>query len=560
MKILKKALKKFDIDLKDEELEKLISKPKFTDQGDYTFPCFPFSEKTKMAPDELAIELREEIGSVSELDFDDVQTEGGYVNFFVNRKGLVRNAITSVVRQKNKYGSSKIGGGKKVVVELSSPNIAKPFGIGHLRSTIIGDSIANLSDFNGFKSIRINYLGDWGTQFGRLIFGIEAFGNKKRLEKDAIKYLLRIYVKASDKKYDEPSRAAFKRLEEGEKIAKEFWELLKKISLKEFEKVYETLGVDFDVVSSESDTTKGIPELMKQLRKKDLLVESEGALIVDLNKFGLGVAIIEKSDKTTNYLARDLVAAIKRYEKYKFEKMIYQVGQEQTLHFKQLFKILELLGYKWADNCIHSEHGLYLDKDGKKFATRKGKTIFMEDIIDDTKKLTSREIKKRWPKISKKELESRALKVAKSAIFYGDLKNNKKNNILFDLKKFTSFEGDTGPYLQYSYVRANSILNKAKKTSGFASFKIDELEKCEFELGKKISEFPETVFEAYEKLNPSIIASYAYELSQKFNEFYQICPVIESEQKNFRLSLVFAFKQTLENALTLLGIEKIEEM
>ncbi|GAF86612.1 unnamed protein product, partial [marine sediment metagenome] len=257
------------------------------------------------------------------------------------------------------------------------------------------------------------------------------------------------------------------------------------------------------------------------------------------------------------YATRDIAAAIARYKKYQFEKMIYEVGQEQALHFKQIFKVLELMDYKWAKNCIHAEHGLYLDKDGKKFSTRKGKTILIQDILDETISLAKKEIKKRFPSITQRKLEERALKITIAAIFYGDLKNNRFNDIVFDIKKFISFEGDTGPYVQYSYARASSIL---KKTKNKDKFKVYNLEQKELELVKKLSQFPDIVLNAYKNLSPSVIANYSYQLAKIFNEFYHTCPVIGSKQEAFRLALIEAFRQILKNSLHLLGIDVIEEM
>jgi len=557
-KVLKKALNKIKVRLSEEEIEKRIKTPPSIDMGDYSFPVFSLTDQTKRLPDELALELREKIGNISQTDFDDVQTSGGYINFFIDRKDLARKVVWEAITQNHKFGSSKVGERRKIIIEFSSPNIAKPFGVGHLRSTIIGNSLANITKFLGYKPIRINYLGDWGTQFGKLIFGFEKFGNEKKLIKNPIKHLQEIYVKVNKyKKYEKPSREAFKKLEERDRKYLMLWKLFKQLSLKEFEKLYKILGINFDVYSGESESVKYAPRVINELKSKDLLKKSQGAWIVDLKKYNLGVCLIQKTDGTTLYATRDLATAIKRYEKYKFEKMIYEVGQEQKLYFKQIFKVLELMGYKWAKNCIHVEHGLYLDKDGKKFATRKGKTVLMTDILDKTISLTKKEIKKRFPKISKAELEKRALKVAIAAIFYGDLKNNRKNNIVFDLKKFTFFEGDTGPYILYSYARASSILRKAKSQK---KFKILDLSKEELELVKKLSQFSDTVLDSYEHLNPSLIANYSYQLCQKFNEFYNNCWVIDSEHESFRLALVESFRQVLKNAMSLLGITVIEEM
>ena len=295
-----------------------------------------------------------------------------------------------------------------------------------------------------------------------------------------------------------------------------------------------------------------------ELMKKNLLVRSEGALIVDLEKEKLGVALIKKTDGATLYATRDLAAAIDRYEKYKFHKMIYEVGQEQKLHFKQFFKILELMGYEWAKDCIHVDHGLYLGQDGKKFATRKGKTVLMENVLDETVSLAKEEIKKRSSTISLKELDERARKIAISAIFYGDLKNYRSHDIVFDIDRFLSFEGDTGPYLVYSYARANSILNKAKLKAG--KLQVMNVNDHEKKLVTELSKFPEVVKNSYEQLAPNLVANYSYQLAQTFNEFYHACLVIGSEEETFRIALVKAFVQVLGNALHLLGIEPLKEM
>lgn len=557
VKILEKALKKLKVKLKKEEIEALISIPPTPEMGDYAFPCFLIAEKLKLSPHEAALELREKIGTESPTEFDSIETEGAYVNFLLDRKNLARKIVWEAITKKSEYGKSKIGRGRKVVVEFSSINVAKPFGIGHLRSTILGNSIAKILEFQGFKPVRINYLGDWGAQFGKMILGFIKFGSESKLEKNPVKHMLDIYVKANKKTYEKESREWFKKLEDGDKKAVMLWRVFKDLSMEDFEKIYKTLGIKFDSFSGEYDTLKTIPRVLKELEKKKLLKKSQGALIVDLTKYNLGVFLIQKSDGTTLYGTRDLAAAIKRYEKYKFESMVYQVGQEQTFYFKQLFKVLELMGYKWAKNCLHSEHGLYLDKDGKKFATRKGKTIFMEEIIDKTTKLAKKEIKKRVSRIAKDDLEARALKIALAAIFYGDLKSNKKSNIIFDLNKFVSFEGDTGPYILYSYARASSIM---RKTTAPKKFEILDLEDKELELVKKLLQFEEVALNAYKTLNPSVIANYSYQLSKIFNEFYHACPVLGSESEAFRLALVEAFRQVLKNSLNLLGINTVEEM
>ena len=557
VKVLKKALKEKGIDMKGIEIEDLLEIPPNPELGDYSFPCFSLAGKLKDNPSQIAIELRGKIGDAPATDFEDVQTKGPYLNFFMNRKSLARQVVWDAILKKKDYGQSKIGKGKKVVVEFSSPNIARSFGIGHLRSTIIGNSLANIFEFQGYKVIRINYLGDWGTQFGRLILGYKKFGNEKKLEKDPIKHLMEIYVKVNKKQYEKGARKEFKKLEEGDRKSLMLWKLFKGMSLEEFEKIYKLFGIKFDSIEGESHYNKKTEKIVEELKEKGLLKKSKGAQIVNLKKYGLDISLIKKSDGATLYATRDLAAAVSRYKKHKFEKMIYEVGQEQRLYFKQLFKILELIGYDWAKNCEHVYHGHYLDKDGKRFRTRKGKTVFMGDILNETIAMAEKEIKKREPKISKKQLKERAIKIAIAAIFYGDLKNNHKNNIIFNIKKFVSFEGNTGPYILYSYARASSIMKKAPEQK---KFKVYDLEPKETELVKKLSQFPEIVFNAYKNLNPSVIANYSYQLAQIFNEFYHACKVIGSEQEAFRLALVQSFRQVLKNSLELLGIETVEEM
>ena len=556
--LIKSALKKEKIKLAEEDLIKFIEIPPSQDMGDFAFPCFFLAKQMKMSPQEIALNIRKNIDDNIE-EFEDIQTKGPYVNFFVNRKELAKLLIEEILKQKDEFGKNNFGAGKKIVVEFSSPNIAKPFGIGHLRSTIIGNSISKISEFNGYSVVKVNYLGDWGTQFGKLILAFNKWGENSKFKKNPIKHLYELYVKINKKIYEEKARNEFLKLEQGDETNVELWRKFKEVSLEEFKKIYSQLGVNFDLYLGESMYEDKMKEVIKILKDKKLLEKSEGAEVVNLEKYNLGVVLIQKSDGATLYATRDLASAISRFENLKFDRMFYEVGQEQILHFKQIFKILELMGYPWAKECVHIYHGLYLDEDGKKFATRKGKTIFMEDILKETISLASKEIKKREPKISKKELEKRASKVANAAILYGDLKNNRTNNIVFDIKRFVSFEGDTGPYLLYSYARANSIIQKIKTKP--KKIIIKDLEEKEITLIKKLADFKKVVEDAYKTLNPSLIANYSYQLSQIFNEFYHACPVIGSKEKeSLRIFLVDCFRQVLKNALYLLGIETLEKM
>ncbi len=550
-KLIAKILAR-EVKLPLSQIESLIEIPPQEELGDYAFPCFSLAKIEKKSPLLIAEELKEKLKLPKEIS--NTEAKAGYLNFFIDKKILAENVLKKA--NKKDFGFNNSGKGKRIVIDMSSPNIAKPFGIGHLRSTIIGNSIAKICKANGYDVVKINYLGDWGTQFGKLIFGFKKWGDEKKLKKNPIKYLLEIYVKANQENYEEEGRRWFKKLEEGDKEAINLWKKFKKISLEEFNKIYKILGVNFDVVSSESEYNDKVNDVIEELKSKGLLKKSEGAEIVDLKKYGLGVALIRKSDSTSLYITRDLAAAIDRYKKYKFEKMIYEVGQEQTLHFKQVFKILELLGYEWSKKCVHLPHGLYLDKDGKKFKTRKGKTIFMQDILDETIEIAKKNLLER-EKLSKKELEQRALKIAVAAILYNDLKNSLENNIVFDINRFLEFEGNTGPYLLYSYARASSIIRKIKKKK---PLKILDLKKQEIALLKKINNFGEVVETAYKNLAPNVIANYCYELAKLFNEFYHECPVMGSVEEGFRVRLVEAFRITLKKALDLLGIDVLERM
>lgn len=537
-----------------ESLAHSLEVPPSSELGDYSFPCFALAKQLKKSPVQIASELASKIKS---KEFEKVESKGPYVNFFINRSSLAETTLKDILKKKDKYGFSKEGAGKSIAIDLCGTNIAKPFGIGHLRSTIIGNSISNISQFLGYKTIKINYLGDWGTQFGKLITGYKHFGEENKLKDDPISHLLEIYVKANSEEYEDEARAWFKKLEDGDAEAVSIWRRFRELSIKEFDKVHALLGVKFDVVSGESLYNNKMDKIIKELDKKGLLAESEGAKIVDLDKYGLGVCLIQKKDGATLYATRDITAAIDRHRKYKFDKMVYEVGIEQTLHFKQFFKVLELMGYNWAKDCVHVGHGLYLDSDGKKFATRKGKTVFMADVLNETFELAKKEIQKR-EKISGKELEERARKIALAAIYYGDLKNYRENNIIFDIERFLSFEGNTGPYLLYSYARAKSILRKADYKS--LNLKLPKLDDKEKILIMEFAKFPEVVKNAYSQLAPNLIANYAFEISQKFNEFYHSEKVIGSENEQLRLALVHAFSQVLKNALSLLGISVIERM
>ena len=555
---MKKAIVKLiakEVKLSATEIGNLVEVPPRSEMGDFAFPCFSLAKKEKRSPMIIAEDLTEKLRKELPKEISNVDFKGAYVNFFVDKKILAENVLGKV--KKKGFGENDLGKDKVVCIDMSSPNIAKPFGIGHLRSTIIGNSIGKICEANGFKVVKINYLGDWGTQFGKIILGFKRWGNEEKLKKNPIEHLYKLYVKVSaDDSLDDDARVEFKKLEKGDRENMDLWKKFKELSLKEFDKIYDLLGIEFDVTSGESEYNFQMDAIIKKLKDKKLVKKDDGAMIVDLKKEGLGVALIQKSDGTSLYATRDLAAVIGRKKNYKFDKMIYEVGQEQRLHFKQVFKILERMSYDWVKDCVHVAHGLYLDNDGKKFATRKGKTIFMRDILNKVVEKAKVNLRER-ESLPVKVLDERAKKIALAAIFYGDLKNFRGNNMIFDIDKFLASEGDTGPYLLYSYARASSISRKVKRRK---IMKIIDLKNSEIKLLKKIDGFEEVVKKAYEHLAPNLIANYCFELAQMFNEFYHSCPVLGSDEEGFRLKLIDAFRITLKKGLELLGIESVEEM
>ncbi|MFH0808610.1 MAG: arginine--tRNA ligase [archaeon] len=537
-----------EVGLSEEKVLNLIEVPPKEEMGDFAFPCFELAKSMKKSPVVVAEELAEKFGKKLPRGISNVDSRGAYVNFFVDLKILVKKVLMEKKKVAKKMG--------KIVIDMSSPNIAKPFGIGHLRSTIIGNSIGKICEANGFEVVKINYLGDWGTQFGKIIMGFKKWGDEKKLKKDAIGHLYELYVRANDEEFADEARAEFKKLEEGDKENLGYWKKFRDLSLKEFDKIYDLLGISFDVISGESLYNDKMDSVVTELEKKKLLIEDDGAKIVDLEDMGLGKVLIQKSDGTSLYATRDLAMAFDRKKVYDFDRAIYEVGAEQKLHFKQVFGILKKMGYAWADDLVHVAHGLYLDRDEKKFSTRKGKTVFMKDVLDEVVEKAEKNLREREG-LGKKELGERAKKIALAAIFYGDLKNNREHNMVFDVDRFLSFEGDTGPYLLYSYARAASILRKvdSKKV-----VKIGKLEDVEVLLLKKIDSFDEVVAKAYVELAPNLVANYVFELASLFNEFYHACPVLGGEEEGFRLAVVEAFRSVMGKGLGLLGIETLEEM
>ncbi len=557
---IKKELSKFiakNAGISAEEVRLNLGKPPSLDMGDVAFPCFSLVKKRKKPPRLIAEEIKDSIGKSKMPEFiRDVEVVEGYVNFYFNRKVFSEKLFKEVL--KKTYGTNKSGKGKKVVIEMSSPNIAKHFGIGHLRSTIIGESLSRIYAANGYKTVKINYLGDWGTQFGKLIYGIKNYG-KSKLEDYSLDDFQELYVKVNlkmDKDVEEASRNYFKLMEQGNKEVLSMWKRIRKISIKEFNEIYDLLGVSFDYIGGESEQGKRSQKITKDLLKKGIAKESNGSVIVDLEKEGKGVGILRKSDGTTIYLSRDIAAAIERKKKYKFDYMLYEVGSEQKLHFQQLFRILEMMNFKWSKNLKHINHGLYLGLDRKKISTRHGSSVRMRDIWESAFKKVVKEIKKRG-KFSKKDME-RAEKITRSAILYADLSNYRETDVRYDVDAIVSMEGDTGHYLLYSYARCKSILRKLKYKR--KKILVIEPDEEEYKLISKFSEFPDVVLSSRVSDDPSKVARYAMELARSFNSFYSKCRVKGDPREEYRAQLIEMYSLVLKSSLDLIGIEVVKKM
>ena len=561
VKVLKKALKEKGIDMKGIEIENLLEIPPNPELGDYSFPCFSLAEKLKDNPSQIAIELRGKIGDAPATDFEDVQTKGPYLNFFMNRKSLARQVVWDAILKKKDYGQSKIGKGKRTMVEFSSPNTNKPLHLGHLRNLAIGESISRISEFNGEKVIRANLNNDRGIHISKSMLAYQKYGKEKTPDDEKIKpdhFVGKFYTlfnKKKTKKLEKEAQEMLKKWEEGDRRTLMLWKVMTNWALRGFGQTYKTFGIKHDVTFFESKIWKKGKDLIKEGLDKKIFTKSKTKEIkINLKKEGLGEKVLLRGDGTSLYIVQDMALAKIKFDKYKLDRSIYVVGNEQAYHFNVLFSILNKLGFGTKE-MIHLSYGMVNLPEGR-MKSREGTVVDADDLIEKLRLMAEKELKKR-EKLSKSELKKRSLMIALAAIKYMLLKVDARRNVLFDPGKSINFEGDTGPYILYSYARASSIMKKAPKEK---KFKVYDLEPKEIELVKKLSQFPEIVFNAHKNLNPSIIANYSYQLAQIFNEFYHTCKVIGSEQETFRLALVQSFRQVLKNSLKLLGIETIEEM
>ena len=546
--------------LTEGELYELIALPPNTEMGDYALPCFKLAKLMRKSPVMIAEGLCGSLISTGEIEVDQVLSEvtavNGYLNFKVNKDGFVRATLDKILSEKDNFGASKDGEGKTICLDYSSINIAKPFHIGHLSTTVLGGALCRIFKFLGYNTVGINHLGDYGTQFGKLISAYKRWGDKETIEKGGIRALNELYVKFHQEaeehpEYDDEARAYFKKIEQGDEECLTLFHWFKDLTLKDVQRIYDMLDIHFDSYAGESFYSDKMQPVVDELREKGLLVESRGAQVVDLEEYGMTPCIILKSDGSSLYATRDMSAAIYRKDTYDFYKCLYVVAYQQNLHFKQFFKVLELMGKEWAKDLVHVAYGMVSLEEGT-MSTRKGNVVFLEDVINKCIDKAYAIIDEKNPNLENK-MET-AQKVGVGAVIFGALYNNKIKDIVFSYDKVLNFDGETSVYVQYTCARANSVLQKGGVVN---EYELPELTGEEIELVKALATFPETVSASAEKYEPSFIARFAVDVAQKFNKFYFNCKILAAEDektKNFRLALTNATLQTLKNAFALLGI------
>lgn len=545
--------------LSEEQVYGLLEKPKHAEHGDIAFPAFSLAKTFRKAPQMIAQDLAEKIDSPA---ISKAEPVGPYLNFFLNKEAISAEILKEVVTQKDDYGQSDYGKGQTVPIDMSSPNIAKPMSMGHLRSTVIGNALANIVEKVGYKPVKINHLGDWGTQFGKLIVAYKKWGDVEKIEQNPIAELLKLYVHFHEVAEEQPeledeARAWFKKLEDGDKEATELWTRFRSESLKEFMTVYDMLDIQFDSFKGEAFYNDKMDEVITLLEEKGVLTQDRGATIVDLEKYNLNPALIKKSDGATLYITRDLAAAIYRKRTYDFALSLYAVGNEQSNHFKQLKAVLKEMGYDWADDMHHIPFGL-ITQGGKKLSTRKGKVILLEEVLNEATSLALEQINLKNPTLENKE--DVAKQVGVGAVVFHDLRNDRLNNFDFVLEEVVQFEGETGPYVQYTNARALSILRKSGVELDLAA-PLHLADDHAWGVLKLINSFPDIIMSSFEKFEPSVIAKYSLQLSQAFNRYYANTKVlVEDEERNARLVLVKATSVILQESLRLLGVKAPERM
>ena len=542
-----------------EEIASLLAVPPDSAMGDFALPCFRFAKALRKSPVIIAQELAKTIAPDEVVA--EVSAVNGYLNFSINKEGLAREVLSEIASKGEKYGSSDMGAGKTICIDYSSVNIAKPFHIGHLSTTVLGSALYKIFGFLGYKTVGINHLGDYGTQFGKLISAYKRWGNKEEVEKGGIHAINDLYVRFNNEADDEMEKEAreyFRLIENGDKEANDLFEWFKSLTLEYVKKIYDRLDVRFDSYAGERFYTDKMAPVIDELKEKGLLKESEGAQIVDLEPYGMPPCLILRSDGASLYATRDIAAAIYRKKTYDFYKCLYVVAYQQNLHFRQFFKVLELMGKEWAKDLVHVAYGMVSLEDGA-MSTRKGKVVWLEDVISKCVEKAYKVVSEKNPALANKD--EIAEKVGVGAVIFGALYNNKIKDITFSYDKVLSFEGETSVYVQYTCARASSVIEKAGDFKPVLPEKLNFTDE-EFEVIKTLAAFPDTVKDAADKYEPSYIARYAVDLAQKFNKFYFDCKILTAEEgvKDFRFELTKATLRTLENALGLLGIGVPDKM
>lgn len=546
--------------ISEAEIYEALALPPTSEMGDYALPCFRFAKVFRKSPALIAEELKGKI-SPDEV-ISEISAVNGYLNFKVNKNRLAEEVIGKILEEKDAYGASDEGKGKTICIDYSSINIAKPFHIGHLSTTVLGAALYRILNFRGYRSVGINHLGDYGTQFGKLISAYKRWGDKETVEKGGIRALNELYVRfhreaETHPEYEDEAREYFRKIEHKDPECLELFHWFKDLTLKDVQKIYDLLDVRFDSYAGESFYSDKMQPVVDELKEKGLLIESQGAQVVDLEAYGMPPCIILKSDGSSLYATRDMAAAIYRKKTYDFYKCLYVVAYQQNLHFKQIFKVLELMGKEWAKDLVHVAYGMVSLEEGT-MSTRKGNVVFLEDVINRCIEKAYTIIDEKNPALENKEAV--AEKVGVGAVIFGALYNSKIKDIVFSYDKVLNFDGETSVYVQYTCARANSVLEKGGIPD---SYEIVGPNAVEFELIKALSAFPDTVKDAADKYEPSYIARYAVDVSQKFNKFYFDCKILSAEDeptKKFRLALTAATLQTLKNAFALLGIGIPEKM
>ena len=543
-----------------EEINGLLEIPPKAEMGDFAFPCFKLAKVFRKAPPMIAADLKEKIGCPEFLSR--VEVLGGYLNFFVDKSMFAKQIVENYLAADN-YGGPAEKNGKTICIDYSSPNVAKNFHVGHLRTTIIGNSLNKIYSKLGYKVERINHLGDWGTQFGKLIVAYKNWGSKEAVEEQGIDDLMRIYVKFHDEaekddSLNDEARAWFTKMEQGDEEALSIWKWFREISLKEFMRVYELLGIEFDSYAGESFYNDKMQPVIEELKQKGLIKVSDGAQIVELEDYNMPPCLITKKDGSTLYATRDITAALYRKNTYDFEKCIYVTGLEQKLHFAQWFKVINLMGYDWSENLMHVPYGLVSLKGGK-LSTRKGHVIYAEDILQEAIQKTRSIIEEKNPNIPDKDEVAKMVGIG--AVIFNDLYNQRIKDVIFDWEKLLNFDGETGPYVQYTYARAASVLRKIGDVPAIYDYGVLS-DDASMALLKEIARYPQIVADAADKLEPFVVSRYAVALAQAFNKFYHDCQInVEDENVKYtRANIVIIVKAILKDALSLLGIDCPEQM